>query len=105
MGEALLNRGLAELAVSSVLRFRRASALAMMREAVGYLEADHSPGRVGFLVSAKRKLADALEKAGEIGEAEAQRQSAIALARQFGIISQLSRLEKAGPVRETKARC
>jgi hypothetical protein len=102
MGEALFDRAIAEFAVSNVLRFRRTSVLAMMREAVGYMEADRSPGRVGFLVSAKRKFADALEKAGETGEAEAQRESALALARQFGIISQLSRLQKAGRAREVE---
>jgi len=39
------------------------------------------PGRIGFFVSAKRKFADALERVGETGEANAQHESAMALAR------------------------
>jgi hypothetical protein len=98
MGEALLNRGLTEFAIANALHFRRRNALGIMREAVGYLESDMSPGRAGFAVSAKRKFADALQLAGRIDEAKMQREEAIALARRFGIISQLARLQD-GPIK------
>jgi hypothetical protein len=92
LGEALIDRGFAEFAVSRVFRFRRRNALRLMSEAIAYLETDISPGRVGFVVSAKRKYADALERAGRRDEAQAQQNEAAALAKRFGIIGQLSRL-------------
>jgi hypothetical protein len=97
MGEALFNRSLAEFAVSRALRFRRRSALDMMREAVGYLESDVSAGRAGFIVSAKRKYADALEEVRQVDAARVQREDAIVLAKKFGIIGQLARLQKDAP--------
>ena len=85
------------LASARALRFRRRSALDMMREAVGYLESDVSAGRAGFIVSAKRKYADALEEVRQIDAARVQREDAIALAKKFGIIGQLARLQKDAP--------
>lgn len=93
MGEALFNRGVAEYAVSGVLRYKRRSALQMMREGVGLLETNRSPAQIGFIVSAKRKFADALKTAGMIDEASLHREEAVALAKQYGIIGQLGRLE------------
>ncbi len=95
MGGALLNRGLAEYAVSGLLRYRRRSALDMMREGVRYMEADRNSARAGLIVSAKRKLADALKDSGLIDEARKHRDEATTLAEEFGIIGQLGRLQDA----------
>jgi hypothetical protein len=59
------------------------------------MEADRNPARAGFIVSAKRKLADALKDAGLIDEARKHRDEAAALAKEFGIIGQLGRLQDA----------
>lgn len=96
MGEALLNRGLAEYAASGVLRYKRRSALDMMREGVRLMETNKNPARIGFIVSAKRKLADTLNHSGLHDEARIHREEATALAKEFGIIGQLGRLRAEG---------
>jgi hypothetical protein len=93
IGEAVFNRGMAEFAVSRMLRWKRRDALKQMRDGVKALESDARPAQAGFTVSAKRKFADALTASGMLDEAAQQRDQATALARKHGIISQLGRLQ------------
>jgi len=76
-----------------LLRYKRRSALDMMREGVRCLESDKSPARIGLIVSANRKLAEALKHSGLIDEARKHRDEAAALAKEFGIMGQLGRLQ------------
>ena len=94
LGEALVNWGLAEFAVSRILRYKRSGALDRVRDGVSHLESDVSAARAGFVVSAKRKFADALTEAGQLDEARQQAAEATAVAKQFGLISQLNRISR-----------
>jgi hypothetical protein len=85
IGEALAELGYAEFGVGRLLRWKRRGALQRLREGVALLDADHPERRPGFVVRAKRKLAEALEASRLLEEAELQRQDIAAITERHGL--------------------
>jgi hypothetical protein len=73
IGEALVELGYAEFALGKRLPWTRNFALDRMREGVALLDHDHTAGRAGFAIRAKKKLAESLERSRCAEEADQQR--------------------------------
>lgn len=85
IGEAYVELGFAEFAIGGALPWLRRKGLDRMRDGVAMLERDQPELRAGFLKRAKLKLAQALESAGALDEAQAQRTQLEAFARAQGL--------------------
>lgn len=85
VGEALVELAYAEFVVGRRLPWIRQETLAKLREGVALMEGDHPHLRAGFVKRAKLKLADALQTAGLLDEAESQRAELARFARDHGL--------------------